>query len=197
MFIFRNSNSSEENIIKQQIVDNMIENLIESMEENKNIEVLNEEEQIEGDDDACEEHIENEVDDVDEEEDFTEDRLTLLENRVKELESLTNLHNIPIFYEDEYYEMEDEYSEENKTGRNRLFVLTMNNRPYRYKNTIEEARKSMDDMARKIHLMNMKDYDGYIHFIDKNELNVFRTVDYILFKYSFEIYNFKIYEIYE
>ena len=196
MFIFGNSNSSEENI-KQQIVDNMIENLIESMEENKNIEVLNEEEQIEGDDDACEEHIENEVDEVDEEEDFTEDRLTLLENRVKELESLTNLHNIPIFYEDEYYEMEDEYSEENKTGRNRLFVLTMNNRPYRYKNTIEEARKSMDDMARKIHLMNMKDYDGYIHFIDKNELNVFRTVDYILFKYSFEIYNFKIYEIYE
>lgn len=193
MFIFRNSNSSEENIINQQIVDNMIENLIETMEENKNIEVLNEEEQIEGED-LCEEHIENEVD---EEEDFTEDRLTLLENRVKELESLTNLHNIPIFYEDEYYELEDEYSEENKTGRNRIFVLTMNNRPYRYKNTIEDARKSMDDMARKIHLMNMKDYDGYIHFIDKNELNVFRTVDYILFKYSFEIYNFKIYEIYE
>lgn len=194
MFIFGNSNSSEENI-KQQIVDNMIENLIESMEEN-NIEVLNEEEQIEDD---VDENNENEVDDQEEndEEDFTEDRLTLLENRVKELENLTNLHNIPIFYEDEYYEFEDVYSEENKTDKNRIFVITMNNRPYRYTNCIKEARKSMDDMARKAHLINMKDYDGYIHFIDKNELNVFRTLDYILFKYSFEIYNFKIYEIFE
>jgi hypothetical protein len=88
---------------------------------------------------------------------------------------------------------DDEEDEEDEDDENK-YVISINNIPYFYFDSLNETRKKLQKISRKLLLNDSIEFSGYINRdpYNKNKLTVFRTLDFLFFKYNYAMYNIKI-----
>ena len=98
--------------------------------------------------------------------------------------------------DDEYDEDDDEYDEDDDDddeNNENKYVISINDVPYFYFDTLSESRKSLQRISKKLSKQS-RDFAGYVKYdtFNKNKLTVFRIIDFILFKHNYVMYNIQI-----
>jgi hypothetical protein len=93
--------------------------------------------------------------------------------------------------DDNYDEEEDDDYDDDDDSK---YVISINGIPYFYFDSLDQSRKELHKIARKMLVNESKDYGGYLsrNTYDKNKLTVFRTMDFIIFKHHYPIYTLQI-----
>ena len=87
---------------------------------------------------------------------------------------------------------EDEYSEEDDTDC--IYAISIDSIPLYYHKDIDTIRNNLDALVKRI---NLEDVDNinFINYKNDDEINIIRTLDFILFSFNFVLHTFKIHKL--
>lgn len=96
------------------------------------------------------------------------------------------------------YIKDNEYiSDDDIEMENAVYIITINNEPYFYSDSLKMARENLLDISRKLKLnSNQELFDNfYINEKNKNEIDIIYSYNLTLFSYNHLKYNIKIHTV--
>ena len=90
--------------------------------------------------------------------------------------------------DDEDNDEEDEEDDEYK----KLYVISINDEPYFYENSLKNARSKILKISNTLDLKNNKEYTSFISRKNSTQFDIIRNLNFIFFSYNYLLYSLKI-----
>jgi len=97
--------------------------------------------------------------------------------------------------EDEDDDDDDDDSEIEDDTENTIYVICVDDVPYSYKRSSQEAKDTIDRMAKLYNLNDIGYHSTLTNYKNENEIELIRNFDFGLFSLNFTMHTFKIFRL--
>jgi len=95
---------------------------------------------------------------------------------------------------EEDYDSEDDF---NEVSDDIVYIILYNNNPVSFHKTFVEAKSKVDSVVKKYSFYcNLNFYDTLVNYKSDREIDIIRSVDFILFSYNYIVHNIRIHKVY-